>query len=459
MEIKVRIKEKNKLELLEDAKAGDIINLNSITSIDQEIITSKIEEAFKERLKKEIDTAVLKTKMEIQEKINNYENKVVILNKEKEDIKKITITELKSINDLEKQEIENNYKLNENNLNNTINNLKEELKDIKTKVEDELNLKFNIELSKVKEDSIKEVTKLEKEKDLLINDKKQFEELFKLKLEKEVNDKENKLTLKFNEELSKKEKEISNLINQRAVKNVKQTGEDLEAWCESEVKTYMQNGLFNCTWNKDNIVVKEENDIKGSKADFIFNIFSNDNHEVLLTNICLEMKDENPDSIVRKKNDDHYKQLDKNRTKKGCKYALLVSNLELDKPNDLPMYRVLEYKDMYVVRPAYLMTFLNMIVSLSIKFKDLLLNIEKEKIEFKSSNDLLDEFDALKKRYLDNPLSVLEKDITSIKSASSAIITSAEKINKLCDDVKIKYIEEIQNKLSRFNINKISKKL
>ena len=112
---------------------------------------------------------------------------------------------------------------------------------------------------------------------------------------------------------------------QKASLNVKQTGEDLEAWCDNEVNSYMQNGLFNCKWYKDNKSIKEEGEVKGSKADFIFEIYKDNTHSYLLSSVCLEMKDENPDSVNKKTNADYFKQLDKNRNKKNCKYVRILT--------------------------------------------------------------------------------------------------------------------------------------
>ncbi len=473
MEVKVKILDKNTLELLSDAKCGDIINLNNITSIDNEIITTKISDAFNKKITEEIENTRNKTLLEVNEKINKYNNDITNLKKERDEIKSITLNDEKNKNEIEKINLEKQYTLKINDLNNKIDLLNKELKDIEVNTKDKVTNELNNQINKLKEENLLKLELIEKEKhnlllkeqqltneiNLLKQQKNQLDELNKINLEKELNNQKSELMIKHSEELSSKEKEISNLVNQRAVKNIKQTGEDLEAWCDSEIKNYMQNGLYNCVWSKDNTVVKNDEESKGSKADFLFTVYADDFHDTLLTNICLEMKDENPDSVNRKKNEDHFKQLDKNRTKKGCKYALLVSNLELDKPNDLPMYRVLEYPDMYVVRPAYLMTFLNMIVSLSVKFKDVILNIEKEKINFKSSTDLLEEFESLKLTYLDKPLQLLDKELSSIVVASKSIITSAEKISNHCENIKIKYIEEIENKLNRFNITKINKKI
>ena len=88
----------------------------------------------------------------------------------------------------------------------------------------------------------------------------------------------------------------------------------------------------------------------------------------------------------------YYKQLDKNSSKKGCKYALLVSNLETEKANDIPIYKVNEYQDMYVVRPAYMMTFLNIITSLTMRFVKIILDDKNETFELKKKNEFFDEF-------------------------------------------------------------------
>ena len=66
--------------------------------------------------------------------------------------------------------------------------------------------------------------------------------------------------------------------------------------------------------------------------------------------------------------------LDKDRIKKGCEYALLVSELEWNSDNDVPIKKVPEYEKMYVVRPQYFITFLSIVYSFGMKYKDLLVN-------------------------------------------------------------------------------------
>ena len=221
----------------------------------------------------------------------------------------------------------------------------------------------------------------------------------------------------------------------------------------------MQNGFSNCTWHKDNKVVKEEDETKGSKADFIFKIYADEEHkeEQLLTSVCLDMKDENPDSTYRKANKDYYGQLDRNRIKKECKYAVLVSNLERkNNSNDIPIFKVKEYKDMYVVRPEYLMTFLNMLVSLTNKFAYLYLQKAKEEVQFYSREQLFKRFDELRNTYLDKPLENLSKKVDEISKQNEYISTASKKIDEAIEAIKKSYLDEIEKKLNNFDI-KITK--
>ena len=420
-EVKVYIKDKNTLVLLENANEGDYINLSSLNKVDlsnieEEILKGK-DSVYEKRildLKSQIEREYeLKLKQEKESKISEIQNLKLTLSNEKE--KEISI--IKSSKELEIERLKSQI----NNLNNLMSlNLEKEKLQIKEQYSNEINkLKQEIELTK----SLKE------------------QELLKQEIE-------------YNNKLKEKDDTINLLQRQKTLLHTKQTGEDLESWCNNEVKAYMQNGLLNCTWDKDNTVVKNEDEQKGSKADYIFKVYVDDNHneDELLTSVCLEMKDENPDSVNKKTNADHYKQLDKNRIKKNCKYALLVSNLELDKPNDLPIYRVNEYKDMYVVRPAYMMTFLNLITSLTNRFKELIENDKESKIELKNVQDLMGEFDKLKTTYLDNPLESLRKQVESIRKSNEAIFKASKNIDDSIDAITRNYISVIESKLSNFEI-------
>ena len=431
--VKVIVKEKHLLELLEDAEKGDIIDLKDVMEIDESFLNQLIDEGkdkiYENRLKqvKEQDKEnqlVALDKLKHQMEVNQKDQELVYIKKE--------------------QEIKTEYEK----LNNEYQNLKSQFQ-----------LQLNNSRLMIEKDYQKRITQLEQD----IYNFKKDKEILQANFEKE---KEKALSLQkdeFNKKLSEKENQINQLQRAKANMNVKQTGEDLESWCNNEVLAYMQNGFFNCTWIKDNKVIKEEDEQKGSKADYIFNIYVNEKHidKELLASVCMDMKDENPDSVNKKNNADYYKQLDKNRIKKNCKYALLVSNLEIEKPNVLPIFKVREYEDMYVVRPAYLMVFLNMLVSLTTRFSNLLQSQETEIVELKEKEALMKEFNEIKNTYLDKPLESLAKDIEEIRKNSKIIRDASQKIDEQCDKMNLKYIHIIQDKINRFELGlrKINKKL
>ena len=381
-----------------------------------------------------------------QEVKNEFTEKIADLHREIEVLKSTKAAEIEKIHansqtELEKikNEASTKYSELEQKYNMLMAQHDNQLKQSKLELENEHNKKMNEMESQYKEQI--------SSKDLeLVNMKASFEREKENALAEQKN--------KFNETLKEKEDVINNLQRAKTIMNVKQTGEDLESWCNNEVISYMQNGLFNCTWTKDNEVVKNEDETKGSKADYIFKVFASNKHleTELLAAVCLDMKDENPDSVNKKSNSSYYKQLDKNREKKNCKYAVLVSNLEMDKPNVLPIFKVLEYENMYVVRPAYLMVFLNMIASLTTRFADLLLSKEKEAIALKGKRELIEEFETIKDTYLDKPLVSLEKSIEAIALNSDSIKKACKNIDEQCDKVNRSYINQIVEKINKFEL-------
>ncbi len=444
--IKVIVRDKNTLVLQENANEGDLIDLATINSID----FVAIEEALKNGKELEYQKRIEENKKMLE---NLHQQKEKQL--ETEYKRKIETLEAK-INETKKDgEVELNLRLNKLHLEHQseIANLNQRIKSLedtkKVEIENE-----SLKLQQKYESQIRElqasIEKSNRDHELALKNK-EIEYNNIINKNKELHD---RAIADKMEELKTIEDKVNELQRQKSLLNVKQTGEDLEIWCDNEAKSYMQNGLLNCTWVKDNEVIKEDDETKGSKADYIFKIFANDQHvdAELLASVCLEMKDENPTSKVRKRNEDYFGALDKNRKKKQCKYALLVSNLESDKANDLPIYKVREYEDMYVVRPAYMMTFLNMLTSLTSRFSDILIAEQKEKIELRSMIELNELFDKLKQTYLDKPLDTLRSKIDSIKSNSEVITKAARKIDETCSSVITNYILEITEKLNKFDI-------
>ena len=429
---------KGEISKLQEANEHNIDNIKN----EKNEVIRKLESDIEFLKKNHSNQLIIKE----QEVAKSYESNISNLKKEIEVLKSTKNSELEALNSKNQAElikIKNEEQVKYNELEQKYNVITTQYDNQIEKSKLELEVEYNNKISKLKNEYEIEKSKLNSNIEN-IKTSYEAEKLKALAQQKE----------KYDEELHSKDDIINNLQRVKSSMNVKQTGEDLEAWCNNTVIDYMQNGLFNCTWNKDNKVIREEGEDKGSKADYIFKVYASNDHKdnELLTSVCMDMKDENPESVNKKTNSDYYKQLDKNREKKSCKYAVLVSNLEMDKPNVLPMYRVREYNDMYVVRPAYLMVFLNMIASLTTRFADLVLSKEVEMIQLKTKLELINQFDDIKRTYLDKPLESLEKSVEAISKSSESIKSACRNIDDQCDKINRSYISQINEKINKFDL-------
>ena len=465
-QLKVIVQDKTTLVLQEDGQKGDIISLTDLEELD----TSAIEKAIQENTdrvyarklqeyKATLDATHAKEKTEWESKqqleVSDLKHKY---NSTIEDLKH-QIAILNGNMDTKVKEAKNSAALEMEKLarekDSQYQDLKAKYDTLQANLDEKLKSK-ELEVTNIFKDKLNQ---LENEKTILEQTSSQQLESQKAKMELEKEKSIMELQTKFNEELNSKTTELTNKQNeiddlkrQRSIASVKVIGEELETWCNREVSSYMQNGFTNCTWEKDNKVVKEEGENKGSKADYLFKVYADEAKELELTSVCMDMKSEDPNSVNKKTNADYYNQLDKNRTKKNCKYALLVSELEMNKVNDLPIFKVMEYPNMYVVRPQYLMTFLNMITSLTTRFKDLVLAKQKEDLNFKEKEELLSEFEDIKNTYLDKPLIGLKNQLDNINDANETILKAHNKIQDTVTKITTSYIGQINDKIAKFEI-------
>lgn len=417
--LNVSIVNKNTLVLEEDAKKGDKIDLLSLNNVDLSNIEKRIEEGidsvYNRKLKEREDALVSANKIAIEN--TKLEVKTEYSSK---------ITELETKLNNQETVIEAKYLA-------KIKELETQLQGQKTIIETEYSLK---------------IEQLKQEKESL---KRQFDLDKREELSKVINEKD--------EVIREKDKEISELTRSKYGTNVKRIGERLEHWCENEFEEHSMNGFLNCTFEKDNISVKEEGDTKGTKADYIFKVFADGDKNIELVSVTCEMKSEDPNSVNKKKNSDHYKKLDTDRKKKNTEYALLVSELEWNDDNDVPIRKVKEYEKMYVVRPQYFITFLNIISSLASKYQRVLLEKEKEKALFKETDDIIKSFDEMRDAIIDKQLTRLNKEIEEIKKQCDSIKSAADKISTSTSKITDTIIKDIERKIENFNIVKITKKI
>ena len=145
-----------------------------------------------------------------------------------------------------------------------------------------------------------------------------------------------------------KDEEIAYYKDFKAKESTKQIGEDLEQFCLTEFNKNRAIGFQNAYFEKDNKVSSS-----GSKGDFIFRESSPDGVEFI--SIMFEMKNEADRTATKSRNEDFFKELDKDRNEKKCEYAVLVSMLESQ--NDFYNTGIVDvsykYPKMYVIRPQF----------------------------------------------------------------------------------------------------------
>ncbi len=189
--------------------------------------------------------------------------------------------------------------------------------------------------------------------------------------DKEIADLNYKIQCLNNEHLTEKEKlknryeiELDGVKEQlafykdfKAKQSTKAIGESLEQYCYDEFNKIRSVAFPNAYFEKDNVISKES----GSKGDFIFKDFDNDGTEIV--SIMFEMKNEVDTTATKHKNEDFFKELDKDRKEKKCEYAVLVSLLE----QDSELYNAgivnvsYKYPKMYVVRPNFFIPIISLI--------------------------------------------------------------------------------------------------
>ena len=357
--VKVVIVDENTLRLASDGVVGDIIDLREIQSFDSAPIIKRInegkDEVYKAQLLKEsanfeqrLKSALFEKELALSKHYKLIEDKKTALELEV----KAFDEKLKIAEELATQKVKASY-------DQTLIKLQSELDNIKRINE----LEKNEALAKVRNASEKEIDRLKLELETL---HKHHDLTLEAKL--------NKQKLELDEELRTLENELNALKLQKSSLNIKVMGEELESWCDNEYKTHAVSGFDNCRWFKDNIIMRDDGDDKGTKADYIFRVYANEERkeEDELVAVCCEIKSESPTAVHKKTNASHLAKLDKDRIRKNCRYALLISELEWDTNNDPPIVKVSEYKDMYIVRPPYFISFLSLIKSLADKYKDLI---------------------------------------------------------------------------------------
>lgn len=255
----------------------------------------------------------------------------------------------------------------------------------------------------------------------------------------------------FTAQLKAKDEEIAFYKDFKAKESTKQIGEDLEQYCLNEFNKNRALGFQNSYFEKDNKVSKSSN----SKGDLIFRDTTSDGVESV--SIMFECKNQADETATKHKNEDFFKELDKDRNEKGCEYAVLVSMLEED--NDYYNTGIVDvsykYPKMYVIRPQFLIpviTFLRNASLKSLEYKRELQLVKSQNIDITNfENDLSNFKQGFGKNY----------DLASRKffSAVEEIDKAIQHLQKMKEDLlgSENNLRIANNKLEDLTVKKLVK--
>ena len=285
----------------------------------------------------------------------------------------------------------------------------------------------------------------EKEKELL----KQRDEISDLKSSLIVKDKENEInerSLKdqYEDRLRQKDELIEYYKDFKARQSTKMVGESLEQHCLNQFNAIRMSAFPNAYFEKDN-------DAKsGSKGDFIFREADGG---VEFISIMFEMKNEMDTTATKHKNEDFFKELDKDRREKKCEYAVLVSLLEAD--SDLYNNGIVDvsyrYEKMYVVRPQFfipIITLLRNAALNSLQYKKELEIAKGAQIDIRNFEENMNEFkDKFARNYriasekFKTAIDEIDKTITHLQKTKEALLSSENNLrlaNNKAEELSIK---------------------
>lgn len=321
-----------------------------------------------------------------------------------------------------------------------------EIAELKSKKEAELaEIKSQLQNAEMdKKLSVSEAIKqLEKERDTLANNLKVKETEAQL-LEKSIKEQFNNTLLVKEETIKMKDDEIARLKDFKQKLSTKMVGETLEQHCESEFNKLRATAFQNAYFEKDN------DSSGGSKGDFIYRETDDAGNEVI--SIMFEMKNENDETATKKRNEEFFAKLDKDRKDKKCEYAVLVSLLESE--NEFYNCGIVDvshkFQKMYVIRPQFfipIITLLRNAAMNSMKYKAELSLIRNQNIDITHFEDKINTFKEgfarnydLASRKFKTAIDEIDKTISHLQKTKDALLSSENNLrlaNNKADDLTI----------------------
>ena len=311
-------------------------------------------------------------------------------------------------------------------------------------------LKSKIEnFETVKELAVSKATKeIEKQRDTLENDIK-TKELEKQNIKNSLEQKYS-AELKTKEDIIKyKDDEIARFKDMKLKLSTKMLGESLEQHCEIEFNKLRATAFQKAYFEKDN------DSSGGTKGDFIYRENDDAGNEII--SIMFEMKNENDETSTKKRNEDFFAKLDKDRQAKNCEYAVLVSLLEAE--NEFYNNGIVDvshrFEKMYVVRPQFfipIITLLRNAAMNSLKYKQELNLMRNQNVDITNFEEKIDAFRKgfarnydLASRKFKDAINGIDKTIKELEKTKAALLSSENNLrlaNEKTEDLTIKKLTQ-----------------
>ena len=249
----------------------------------------------------------------------------------------------------------------------------------------------------------------------------------------------------YEQTIKLKDEEIERVKDFKSKQSTKMVGESLEQHCQNEFNKLRMTAFPNAYFEKDN-------DAKsGSKGDFIFRESSSDGVEFI--SIMFEMKNEMDTTATKHKNEDFFKELDKDRKEKGCEYAVLVSMLEAD--NDYYNTGIVDvsykYEKMYVIRPQMfipMITLLRNAALNSLRYQRELSVVRSQQVDIENFETNMNNFkEAFGRNYrlasekFQKAIDEIDKSINYLQKTKEDLLSSQNNLrlaNDKAEDLSIK---------------------
>lgn len=251
---------------------------------------------------------------------------------------------------------------------------------------------------------------------------------------KELEIRVNSIRREYDVIIKNKDEQIEQYRDFKARQSTKMIGESLEVHCSNEFNKVRPIGFPTAYFEKDNDARS------GSKGDFIFRDFDDEGNEYI--SIMFEMKNEADATEKKHKNEDFFKELDKDRREKDCEYAVLVTLLEAD--NDYYNQGIVDvshrYTKMYVIRPQFFIPLISLLRNAarnSLEYRKQLAEMKNQNIDIENFEAGIDEFKRLwgmhytnaKNRFYE-AIAEIDKTMQHLQKVRDALVTSGNHLGK-----------------------------